>query len=312
MTPIELETLLNTHTPGGVGLLTMEDALAYSAHAWDSYLANWVGYNTPRDQHPLTRLSQIGLPVWVQALRMPHIQALLGNTGPADEGEWSQKECIMHRRFHFGNTLEHETIMLLKAHGFKITDTQTELVFDKEHQVVGHSDGVLHIEGRRYVFDVKTMSDWSFAGYTGNKGPHDNSGYISQLACYHEVLDTDGAFLLCYNKNTHKYAVRVLLPDELESKAKRAHRVIELLAGVNTLSDVDKLPKPPAVPATWYNKEVPGIWVPHPTMEYHHERHLLWHIEQGKINPRSRERDIVVGTHDTIEDALAWHTNPDT
>jgi hypothetical protein len=268
--PKRLEHTLNTTSPGGWGLVTEKD-LADSAAQWGKSLVhNWFRAETTPPAVVMMRPSSLGKPVWLLGLRLPHIREELGLR------TLTEFDTITHRRFHFGNTLEHETVLLLKALGYTVEDEQTDLPFEPD--VVGHCDGVLNLGGAgRYVFDVKTMSDSSFREFT--KEPHDNGGYLTQLACYHEVLKTDGAFLLAYNKNSHQYRVLPISEEVLRNKANRAHKVCQLLRGVHTLDDVDQLPTPPAEPALWRGREVPDIWVPHPSLKYEPERRLLWVIE---------------------------------
>jgi hypothetical protein len=194
----------------------------------------------------------------------------------------------MHRRFHLGHVVEGEVVLTLRAHGYRITDTQTEVVMNAEHGVVGHCDGVLHWGGKRYVFDVKTMSDYSFAQYTKRTGPHDNGGYISQLACYHKLLGTDGAFILAYNKNTHQFRVLMLDEDRLEGRWKRAQGVVKVLAGITHVRDLASVPLPPAEPEL-YKREETGLFVPHESIKYEPERHLCYEIQLKKKWGKDKE-----------------------
>lgn len=292
-----LEHMLNTSSPGGWGQVTERD-LANSAEQWGKSLVhNWFRAEGTPPATVLMRPSSLGRPVWLLGLRLPHIREELGLR------TLTEFDTITHRRFHFGNTLEHETVLLLKALSYRVEDEQTDLPFEPD--VVGHCDGVLNLGGEgRWVFDVKTMSDNSFREYT--REPHDNSGYLTQLACYHEVLKTDGAFLLAYNKNTHQYRVLTISDEVLRNKAHRAHKVCELLRGVRTLDDVDQLPTPPAEPARWRGRPVPDMWVPHPSLKYEPERRLLWVIERGKLHPQSTVRELVTDKHNTIREALTY------
>lgn len=274
-----IESALNEHTPryeGSTDLTTLgEDFLG-------SYIANWLGGPSVghSDRTGITRISQIGKPIIVQACRLPHIQeqlrALVPHTTPPVEGI-GRKDAIMHRRFHHGHVIEAEVVTLLRAHGFQVTDTQTEVTMSEEHQVHGHCDGVLHWGGGRYVFDVKTMSDYSFREYTKKDGPHDNSGYVSQLACYHRLLGTDGAFILAYNKNTHLFRVLFLDNNRLDKRWERALNVIDTLAKVKTLADLDDIPLPDAVPEL-YKRQETGLYVPHPSIKYEPERLLCYEL----------------------------------
>lgn len=256
----------------------------------ESLESNWLG---GADDHGhgarggLTRISQIGKPLIVQACRLPHIQKELASVLPPS-GSGERLSTQMHRRFHLGHVLEGEVILALRAHGFVITDTQTEVVMNEEHGVLGHCDGVLHWGGKRYVFDVKTMSDYSFSQYTKRDGPHDNGGYVSQLACYHKLLGTDGAFILAYNKNTHLFRVLPLDERRLEERWERAQRVIDTLAGIRSIEDLRPLPVPPAVPEL-YKREETGLFVPHDSIKYEPERYLCYEIYTKKKWGKDKE-----------------------
>ena len=256
-----------------------------------SFKSNWLGEggdNGHGKRGGLTRISQIGKPIIVQACRLPHIQRELRAHLPPTPDLGTSKDAITYRRFHLGHVVEAEVVLTLQAHGFRITDTQTEVTMDAEHNVLGHCDGVLHWGGKRYVFDVKTMSDYSFSQYTKRCGPHDNGGYISQLACYHNLLGTDGAFILAYNKNTHVFRVLMLDERRLQSRWERAQGVIKTLAGVRSIADLDGLPRPPAVPEL-YKRQETGLLVPHDSIKYEPERYLCYEIFTRKKWGKDKE-----------------------
>lgn len=279
----------------------------------DSYCRNWLGICPPEEQTPtpVTRASNIGRPLWLQAIQLPHIQEQLRAVGcpilrtprvqpHPTSTEYTHNDQQTHRRFHTGHVLEAEVVTLMRHLGLTITDAQTEVTIAEDPLATGHCDGVIHWLGERYVFDVKTMSRYSYESYVRN--PHDNGGYISQLACYHHLLGTDGAFLLCYNKDTSLFRVVFLDDDEMSTKWSRAVRVPGILASVQTLEDLDRLPRPPAVPYTYRNKVFPGVHVAHPSMMWEPERHLLWNIERAKVG--TSYRDVVVGNYESVLDGV--------
>ena len=316
MTLVEtLESLLNCSTPTNPGNhIWADDIVEMLASIRKSYLQNWMGGNF-QDPLPLglTRVSQLGKPKFVQAARLPHIQEALAEAGlmshsnTSGEGGWDYtKDAVMQRRFHFGNVIEAQVIVLLRAHGLTITDTQTEVVMSEEHDVLGHTDGVLHHGGKRYVFDVKTMSDYSFTKYTSKKGPHDDNGYITQLACYHHLLGTDGAFLLCYNKNTHKFRVLFLDNDRMGSRWERAKETVELLATVHTLDDLDAIAVPPPVDELYKGKPT-GKYVAHPSIKWEPERHLIYRTYTEK--KWGKPKEYVLDCYGTIHESGGIHAD---
>lgn len=286
-----IESSLNNWTPSHTAHYTDDDLAALSADYTSSFVSNWLGEegdNGHGKRGGLTRISQIGKPLIVQACRLPHIQDELAGILPPSAPVRVDKDAIMHRRFHLGHVVEAEVVLTLRAHGYVITDTQTEVVMNAEHGVVGHCDGVLHWGGKKYVFDVKTMSDYSFSQYTKRTGPHDNGGYISQLACYHKLLGTDGAFILAYNKNSHLFRVLLLDEQRLEERWERAQRVVTALAGVTTLADLEGLPMPSAVPELYKRNET-GLYVPHDSIKYEPERYLCYEIYTKKKWGKDKE-----------------------
>lgn len=287
-----IERSLNNQTPTR-DRTTYYQRIELADNYLSSYQANWLGVEGDHghgERGGLTRISQIGKPLVVQACKLPHIQAELRELVPPSSGLGvrEQLDAVTHRRFHLGHVIEGEVILLLQAHGYTITDTQTEVVMSEEHGVVGHCDGVILFHGKRYVFDVKTMSDWSFSQYTKKEGPHDNGGYISQLACYHKLLGTDGAFILAYNKNNHLFRVLPLEERRLDARWERAQRVVDTLSGVRSLEDLRPLPVPPAVPEL-YKRQETGLFVPHDSIKYEPERHLCYEIETRKKWGKDKE-----------------------
>lgn len=268
------------------------------------YLSNILGWGEKKESPPITRVSQLGKPKFVQAARMPHIRELLKGEGHTAK----HLDPIMRRRFHTGHIIEMEVIAYLRAMGFIVSHQQTELTVSYDHQVHGHCDGVLVWGDKSYVFDVKTMSDYSFKKYTAKtKAPTDHAGYITQLACYHHCLDTDGAFLLCYNKNSHEYRIVWLSPERMNILYTRAVGVISSLSTIKTLDDLYNLPAPPPVPEL-YRGEPTGAYVPHPSVVWDEERHLIYDIKVGKR--WNKPKDYVVGVYPTHQALLNQTPEP--
>jgi hypothetical protein len=307
-----VEGALNGHTPHSAhDYVWTNDIQEMLDSIRESYISNWLGGDlTEPRPYSLTRISQIGKPMLVQAARLPHIQAQLAAAGfpgfgpEGEDGAPLVKDAVTHRRFHYGNVLEAETLVLLRAHGITVTDTQTEVCLSEEHNVLGHSDGVIHFEGKRYVFDMKTMSDYSFRKYTAKQGPHDEGGYITQLACYHHLLGTDGAFILAFNKNSHQYRVLWLDQERMESRYARALKVVEVLAGCNDLDDLDDIPRPPSVEET-YRRKPTGLWVPHPTIQWDNERTLCYALTTR--TKYGKPKEYAEYDFDSIYDALIYY-----
>lgn len=299
----EIELRLNTTLPVcPQDYVWVEEVKELTKEIKKNFIKGWLGgkdLDDPRRQG-LTRLSAIGKPIITQAARIPNITNLLWENGyPVPSPNTSEElNPVQLRRFSFGHVLESQVITLLKSHGVRITDTQTELVMSEEHGVVGHCDGVVHFEGKRYVFDVKTMSDFSFKRYC--REVHDDNGYVSQLACYHKLLGTDGAFILAYNKNTHVFKVLPMCESRMQDRFSRAQHVVKALAKIKTLEDLATIPLPPAVPET-YRRRPTGNYLPHPCIKWDVERFLCYGVDL--VPTRSGGyKEIVTDQYDSIYD----------
>lgn len=65
--------------------------------------------------------------------------------------------------------------------------------------ILGHADGIIRLNGRRYLLEIKTINDRGFAMTTDVQ-----AGHKKQIHAYMKALDLDAAVVLYYNKNTNK------------------------------------------------------------------------------------------------------------
>lgn len=140
---------------------------------------------TKREEKQSIRLSAIGKCLKQQAF------TLLG-----EKGEDLQPRSRF--TFFFGDLIEEIVIFLAKMARVNIHSEQKEVVLD---EIKGHIDGIVDIEGNRYIFECKSMADFSFKEFKEN-GMSDDWGYISQINAYMEALAINNAILVGINKNT--------------------------------------------------------------------------------------------------------------
>ena len=122
----------------------------------------------------------------------------------------AEKEPLTPRArmtFLFGDIIEAVTVVLIKSAGINLHSQQKEVEFDG---VTGHIDGIVEIDGENFLFECKSMSDYSFKDLKRN-GLDNTWGYLTQANVYMEALGLDKAILVAVNKNTGHFT-EVLLP----------------------------------------------------------------------------------------------------
>lgn len=100
--------------------------------------------------------------------------------------------------FLFGDVSEAIIVAMIKACEIDLHDEQKEVEFEG---VKGHIDGIVTIDGKDYLLEIKSMADGSFKA-TSASGMSNDFGYLSQVNCYLEALNLNKAIFICLNKNT--------------------------------------------------------------------------------------------------------------
>jgi len=127
--------------------------------------------------------------------------------------------------FLFGDVIEAiATTMIKSAEGIELIDQQREIEFEG---VKGHIDGIIVVDNKKYLFECKSMSDFSFRDL--QKYGLDNTwGYLTQTNVYMEALGLDEAVLFAINKNTGAYDEVFIKKDlQIIEEAKETIRLIK-------------------------------------------------------------------------------------
>lgn len=153
--------------------------------------------------------------------------------------DWKLKELhneTLQSIFAEGNHLETIAIHQLQNAGFKIIETQRPFQLEKP-LITMHIDGILEWEGRRYPFDIKSISgnlypqmrsaeDFMFSKH------HWHRNYIAQMQLYLLGTGEEFGMLILKNKNTGemKQIPMQLDVDFCEKLLQRAERVYDALS----------------------------------------------------------------------------------
>lgn len=126
--------------------------------------------------------------------------------------------------FLFGDIIEAIAVTLIKsASGIELIDQQKEIDFEG---VKGHIDGVVIIDNKKYLFECKSMSDFSFRDLQ-RTGLDNTWGYLTQTNVYLEALGLNEAILFAINKNTGAFDEVLIKKDfKIIEEAKRTIKMI--------------------------------------------------------------------------------------
>jgi hypothetical protein len=148
--------------------------------------------------------------------------------------------------FLMGDIVEALIVLLAKHAGVILTDEQLEV---KLNGVVGHIDGIVEFGGKRYLFECKSMSSFSFDKFK-REGMGNDFGYVSQANSYAYALGLDGIVWVGMNKNTGHLHEEVRAVD-----AALAEKTVEDINILRACKDPKELPQFSTVAETWYKKE---------------------------------------------------------
>lgn len=96
-----------------------------------------------------------------------------------------------------GDILEAVTVILAKSAGVDLSDEQKTVTING---VDGHIDGIVTIDGVRYIFECKSMNNRRWLG--AKKDGITDSGYLAQGHSYAVAEGCVGVIWVCVNKDT--------------------------------------------------------------------------------------------------------------
>jgi len=152
--------------------------------------------------------SQIGRclrEVWYQAMN-----------APAGEAQDAESLLRMYLIFDIGTYLHVVAQNLCQSAGIMQFKDREILLKSDKIGVIGHEDGEVVINGKRYTLEIKTINSRGFTGLKVAKHEH-----RLQASVYMKVRGTDGAIIFYINKDTCELKEFLVEPDEMfEEEAK--------------------------------------------------------------------------------------------
>ena len=106
------------------------------------------------------------------------------------------------RLFQHGNMVESGVIADLRSIGWDITDQQREVeIVNGDIVLRGHLDGIIEIENKKYLLEIKSANDKSFKSLMKSSYETWNPKYKAQLHTYMVLLGLKEALVIVENKN---------------------------------------------------------------------------------------------------------------
>ena len=121
----------------------------------------------------------------------------------------------MQRLFDLGHILEEYIVDNLISAGYPVTDQQAEIPGAYGHWA-GHIDGVIMVDGKRYLLEIKTHNQKSFNDLTKKRVLKSKPVHYDQMQRYMYGLrpnnpslhnQVDAAIYVAYSKNTSTYHI---------------------------------------------------------------------------------------------------------
>lgn len=108
----------------------------------------------------------------------------------------------VERIFHLGHLLESYVITLLKHSGYTVhhDDGSGQFGF-KDEEIAGHIDGVIVIDGKPHLLEIKSASDKRFAEMVKKGVRLSDPVYFVQMQVYMKYMDLDKGLFVAINKN---------------------------------------------------------------------------------------------------------------
>ena len=130
------------------------------------------------------------------------------------------------RTFEFGNLVEEAMLVWLERAGIEVLDAQREVTLDCGGglKVSGHIDGIVQIDGKDWLLEIKSIATDSFI-YAAKDGP--DYSYLGQSNAYMAARGLDRTVFVYCDKNDQDLCEPVVLanPVILQQVKDRLHRV---------------------------------------------------------------------------------------
>lgn len=150
--------------------------------------------------------------------------------------------------FHLGDLIEANIICLANHAGAPITNQQDECSLEG---IKGHIDGEYLDEdrGKRYLVEIKSMSDFSFKKFKTKEMSDEGFGYVTQANSYAYSRGLDGIVWVAMNKNNGQ------LHEEIRDVDKDlAEQTIDNIKGLKSCKDPNVFERYSVEDETWYGK----------------------------------------------------------
>lgn len=123
-----------------------------------------------------------------------------------------------HQRiFDRGHLEEPRVLKDLKEAGYDVSDTQLTLEGFAGHNK-GHCDGVILLNNKKHVLEIKTMKQEKFKTLKKDKLKSANPGYWGQAQMYMHALGIEHTLFIVTNKNTEERYYEVVDYDETQAQ----------------------------------------------------------------------------------------------
>jgi CRISPR/Cas system-associated exonuclease Cas4 (RecB family) len=147
--------------------------------------------------------------------------------------------------FFQGDQIEAVIVALAQLAGVDITSCGQDQMEVEFEGVNGHPDGIVTHEGKKYLFECKSMSMYGFKDFKAGKI---DKAHLFQMNCYMQALSLDKAIYLAFDKNSGHFEERIV--DKSETLIAEAKEIIGNLRKTTK----EKLPSRP------YQKNAKGAY----------------------------------------------------
>ena len=144
----------------------------------------------------------------------------------------------LNRIFQEGHRKEPQIIKTIRDAGFHVNDKNN---FGRQHRfsifndhIVGNADGLIEINGKPYILEIKTMNDNSFKSFVRLGLEYSHKKYYAQVQMLMNLSGMDNAILVAQNKNNQEFHDEIIERDE--------HFIIHMMMRIDRIlrNDVTK------------------------------------------------------------------------
>jgi hypothetical protein len=112
------------------------------------------------------------------------------------------------RVFDMGHSVEARVIADFETAGYKVEETQLELIDPDNQFFRGHIDGIINgITSKKHILEIKSANDASFKKFV-TQGIDCNPKYAAQVQCYMGFTKLERALFVVENKNNQELYVQ--------------------------------------------------------------------------------------------------------